>query len=104
MNFLDPDEWHDLAALEKEHEELTEELVKQLHHRLKPYFLRRIKSEVLQLPPKVSSRISRITVLHIVPERSHRSSLHDAFAEKRLSFHSEYDTTVFLPVQEVTYS
>ena len=53
MNFLDPTKWHDLEGLEKEHEELTEELVKQLHNRLKPYFLRRIKSEVLELPPKV---------------------------------------------------
>ncbi|KAG2159672.1 uncharacterized protein EDB93DRAFT_1111462 [Suillus bovinus] len=52
MNFLDPEEWSDLEALEKEHEELNEELVRQLHTRLKPYFLRRIKSEVLQLPPK----------------------------------------------------
>ncbi|KAH7881752.1 SNF2 family N-terminal domain-containing protein [Phlebopus sp. FC_14] len=52
MNFLDPDEWKDLANLEKEYEELSEELVRQLHSRLKPYFLRRIKSEVLQLPPK----------------------------------------------------
>ncbi|OAX44419.1 hypothetical protein K503DRAFT_765038 [Rhizopogon vinicolor AM-OR11-026] len=52
MNFLDPKEWSDLEALEKEHEELNEELVRQLHTRLKPYFLRRIKSEVLQLPPK----------------------------------------------------
>jgi SNF2 family DNA or RNA helicase len=57
MNFLDPEEWRDLEALEKEHEELTEDLVKQLHGRLKPYFLRRIKSEVLQLPPKVSLRL-----------------------------------------------
>lgn len=55
MNFLDPDEWNDLEALEKEHEELTEDLVKQLHERLRPYFLRRIKSEVLTLPPKVQS-------------------------------------------------
>ncbi|KAF8640689.1 hypothetical protein AX17_000345 [Amanita inopinata Kibby_2008] len=52
MNFLDPKEWHDLDALEKEYEELTEELVKQLHNRLRPYFLRRVKSEVLELPPK----------------------------------------------------
>ncbi|KAG6818079.1 hypothetical protein H0H87_009234 [Tephrocybe sp. NHM501043] len=52
MNFLDPNEWSDLEGLEKEHEELTEELVKQLHNRLRPYFLRRLKSEVLQLPPK----------------------------------------------------
>ncbi len=53
MNFLDPNEWDDLEVLEKEHEVLTEELVKQLHNRLRPYFLRRVKSEVLQLPPKV---------------------------------------------------
>ncbi|KAF9020320.1 hypothetical protein BDZ89DRAFT_1072318 [Hymenopellis radicata] len=52
MNFLDPDAWSDLAALEQEYEELTEELVKQLHERLRPYFLRRIKSQVLTLPPK----------------------------------------------------
>ena len=53
MNFLDPNEWDDLEALEKEHEELNEELIKSLHARLRPYFLRRLKSEVLQLPPKV---------------------------------------------------
>ncbi|KAF8167730.1 SNF2 family N-terminal domain-containing protein [Crassisporium funariophilum] len=52
MNFLDPEEWKDLEALEKQHEVLDEELVKQLHNRLRPYFLRRIKSEVLELPPK----------------------------------------------------
>ncbi|KAF8807753.1 hypothetical protein BYT27DRAFT_7189847 [Phlegmacium glaucopus] len=52
MNFLDPEKWTDLEGLEKEHEVLDEELVKQLHNRLRPYFLRRIKSEVLQLPPK----------------------------------------------------
>jgi hypothetical protein len=53
MNFLDPEEWNNLEALENEYDVLTEELVKQLHNRLRPYFLRRIKSEVLQLPPKV---------------------------------------------------
>lgn len=53
MNFLDPKKWKDLEALSKEYEELTDELVKELHTKLKPYFLRRIKSEVLQLPPKV---------------------------------------------------
>ncbi|KAK7680574.1 hypothetical protein QCA50_016356 [Cerrena zonata] len=52
MNFLDPNEWNDLENLAKEHEELTEESVKELHNRLRPYFLRRVKSEVLQLPPK----------------------------------------------------
>ncbi|PCH33925.1 hypothetical protein WOLCODRAFT_130070 [Wolfiporia cocos MD-104 SS10] len=52
MNFLDPGEWQDLDALSKQYEELSEESVKELHQKLKPYFLRRIKSEVLQLPPK----------------------------------------------------
>ncbi|KAI0048335.1 hypothetical protein FA95DRAFT_1517538 [Auriscalpium vulgare] len=52
MNFLDPDVWSDLEQLEKDHEELTEDLVKQLHARLKPYFLRRMKVQVLKLPPK----------------------------------------------------
>lgn len=54
MNFLDPEEWNDLEALEKQYQELDEELVKDLHNRLRPYFLRRVKSEVLELPPKVS--------------------------------------------------
>ena len=53
MNFLDPDHWDDLVVLSKYYEELTDEKVSELHSRLKPYFLRRIKSEVLQLPPKV---------------------------------------------------
>ncbi|KAI0785072.1 SNF2 family N-terminal domain-containing protein [Abortiporus biennis] len=52
MNFLDPSKWNDLDKLAREHEELTEDKVRELHVRLKPYFLRRIKSEVLQLPPK----------------------------------------------------
>jgi chromodomain-helicase-DNA-binding protein 4 len=53
MNFLDPEEWNDLEALEKQYQELDEELIKDLHNKLRPYFLRRIKSEVLELPPKV---------------------------------------------------
>ncbi|KAF5323433.1 hypothetical protein D9611_005738 [Ephemerocybe angulata] len=54
MNFLDPKEWNDLEGLEREHtqENLNEDMIKQLHSRLRPYFLRRIKSEVLDLPPK----------------------------------------------------
>ncbi|KAI6104072.1 SNF2 family DNA-dependent ATPase [Pisolithus croceorrhizus] len=52
MNFLDADQWNDLETLAKEYEVLNEDLVRQLHARLKPYFLRRIKSDVLQLPPK----------------------------------------------------
>ncbi|KAI0068286.1 hypothetical protein BV25DRAFT_1987089 [Artomyces pyxidatus] len=52
MNFLDPNEWADLEQLEKDHEELTPDLVSELHNRLRPYFLRRVKAEVLTLPPK----------------------------------------------------
>ncbi|KAJ7783591.1 SNF2 family DNA-dependent ATPase [Mycena maculata] len=52
MNFLDPDDWNDLEGLAQQHETLTEDLVKELHNRLRPYFLRRIKSQVLKLPPK----------------------------------------------------
>ena len=75
MNFLDPDEWTDLEGLSRQYEELTDELVADLHGRLKPYFLRRIKSEVLQLPPKVEYlvRCSAITTdVKVILERSHR--------------------------------
>ena len=53
MNFLDPGNWNDLAALEKRFKELDEDLVQELHEKLRPYFLRRVKAEVLKLPPKV---------------------------------------------------
>lgn len=53
MHFLDPSEWRDLKTLASEYEDLTEEKIKDLHNKLRPYFLRRVKSEVLQLPPKV---------------------------------------------------
>jgi chromodomain-helicase-DNA-binding protein 4 len=62
MNFLDPHAWNNLSELEREYENLTEERVKQLHDRLRPYFLRRIKSEVLQLPPKVWNTWSKTTL------------------------------------------
>lgn len=61
MNFLDPTKWNDLEALEKKYENLTEELLHELHdvssirftiqpqftdtlQSLKPYFLRRTKA------------------------------------------------------------
>ena len=53
MNFLDPDKWSDLEGLEREFVELDEERVKEMHERLRPYFLRRVKADVLDLPPKV---------------------------------------------------
>ncbi|CAE7060596.1 unnamed protein product [Rhizoctonia solani] len=54
MNFLDPQNWNNLDELEKEYdqENLTEELIARLHERLRPYFLRRQKAEVLDLPVK----------------------------------------------------
>ncbi|OCH94711.1 hypothetical protein OBBRIDRAFT_746991 [Obba rivulosa] len=52
MNFLDPAEWYDLKALSTEYEDLSEDKIKELHSKLRPYFLRRIKADVLDLPPK----------------------------------------------------
>ncbi len=57
MNFLDPSNWNNLDALEKRYELLTEDLVTELHGRLRPYFLRRVKAEVMkELPRKVCCR------------------------------------------------
>jgi len=53
MNFLDPSGWADLEQLEKQYQNLDENLVKELHAKLRPYFLRRNKCDVLDLPPKV---------------------------------------------------
>jgi chromodomain-helicase-DNA-binding protein 4 len=102
MNFLEPEEWQDLEKLEKEYEELTEELVKQLHQRLRPYFLRRTKGEVLQLPPKVRDLASDVEMCYhnavsISLERSHRPSIHDSFAERSLSVNSEYARRTRVP-------
>ncbi|KAH7106747.1 SNF2 family N-terminal domain-containing protein [Auriculariales sp. MPI-PUGE-AT-0066] len=52
MNFLDPVEWDDLPALEAQFQDLNEQLLAELHDKLKPYFLRRTKAGVLTLPPK----------------------------------------------------
>ncbi len=54
MNFLDPEQWKDLAELEKQHEVLDEELIKQLHARLRlltSYGALKVKS--LSCHPKV---------------------------------------------------
>jgi SNF2 family DNA or RNA helicase len=52
---LDPVAWDKVDKLADDYkdEELTEERIRELHEKLRPYFLRRIKSEVLKLPPKV---------------------------------------------------
>jgi SNF2 family DNA or RNA helicase len=79
MNFLDPSEWDDLERLEDEYEELDEDLIKQLHERLRPYFLRRAKSQVLKLPPKVPYTYvqSFRTHAHWILERGHRAYIYD---------------------------
>ncbi|WVN90608.1 uncharacterized protein L203_105849 [Cryptococcus depauperatus CBS 7841] len=53
LNFLDPLEFSDLDTIEEEYEDLTEVKVQKLHQMIKPYILRRIKADVLNLPPKV---------------------------------------------------
>ena len=63
MNFLDPDNWNDLEALENKYQELNEALIKDLHNKLRPYFLRRVKSEVLELPPKVDLCVSLLNLV-----------------------------------------
>ncbi|PWN49331.1 hypothetical protein IE53DRAFT_380642 [Violaceomyces palustris] len=53
LNWLQPGgEWKEIKELKKRYEVLTPELIEELQPRLKPYFLRRIKAEVLDLPPK----------------------------------------------------
>ncbi|EPX74321.1 SHREC complex subunit Mit1 [Schizosaccharomyces octosporus yFS286] len=53
LQFLTPDKI-DASELEREYEHIDEEKVIELHQMLKPFFLRRVKEEVLErLPPKV---------------------------------------------------
>jgi chromodomain-helicase-DNA-binding protein 4 len=56
MYFLDPGEWSNLDKLEKHYAEMTEDLAKELREKIAPYMLRRRKEDVLDLPPKVSTR------------------------------------------------
>lgn len=60
MNFLDAENWNNLKELESEYAELDEEKVSELHNLLKPYFLRRVKADVMtDLPPKVCFSFSQ---------------------------------------------
>lgn len=93
MNFLDPMEWADLEGLEKEYAELDEESIKTLHNRLRPYFLRRIKSEVLQLPAKVCVLFLRMKASYLdhqsCLERGHCPCFYDAITKRGGSFDHE---------------
>ncbi|KAL7423006.1 hypothetical protein Q5752_002304 [Cryptotrichosporon argae] len=53
LNFLDADTFRALEDLEARFADLNEGLVQELHEMIKPYILRRIKADVLKLPPKV---------------------------------------------------
>lgn len=57
LNFLDQDNFKDLESMEQEYADLNEVKVQKLHQMIKPYILRRIKADVLNLPPKVRSSI-----------------------------------------------
>ncbi|EPY54316.1 SHREC complex subunit Mit1 [Schizosaccharomyces cryophilus OY26] len=57
LQFLNPKKI-DASELEKQYQDINEEKVKELHQMLKPFFLRRVKEEVLdKLPPKVEAII-----------------------------------------------
>ncbi|KAK8858701.1 hypothetical protein IAR55_002930 [Kwoniella newhampshirensis] len=53
LNFLDPSTFKDLWDLEQRFDNLNEGLIQELHEMIKPYILRRIKADVLKLPPKI---------------------------------------------------
>ena len=92
MNFLDPSEWDDLERLEHEYEELNEDLIKQLHERLRPYFLRRAKSQVLKLPPKVLriyNQSFEMSTYFSTVERGHRPYIHDKVTKGSLSVYTQ---------------
>lgn len=55
LNFLDQDSFKDLESMEQEYADLNEAKIQKLHQMIKPYILRRIKADVLNLPPKVRS-------------------------------------------------
>ncbi len=63
MHFLDPQEWNNLDELTQRFEELDDERVKDLHEMLRPYFLRRVKADVLKLPPKVRGINTNVQIL-----------------------------------------
>lgn len=61
LNFLDEAEFKHLDALEERFMDLNETLLTELHDMIKPYILRRIKADVLKLPPKVGSTLTCIS-------------------------------------------
>ncbi len=74
LNWLEPGgQWKDVKALESEYSVLKPEVIEELQKRLKPYFLRRLKKDVLDLPPKVELIVP--TSLRPIQKRIYRSIL-----------------------------
>ncbi|KAJ7673066.1 SNF2 family N-terminal domain-containing protein [Mycena polygramma] len=57
MNFLDPGKWADLEAIASNCQTLSHNQVLEMHNKLRAYFLRRTKTQVLELPAKVETTI-----------------------------------------------
>ena len=80
LNWLEPrGQWRDIKALNRKYEVLTKELIDELQPKLKPYFLRRLKSEVLDLPPKTELIVP--TSLRPIQKRIYRSILEHNIAD-----------------------
>ncbi|KAJ9476432.1 putative Chromo domain-containing protein 1 (putative) [Pseudozyma hubeiensis] len=74
LNWLEPGgQWKDVKALEAEYSVLKPEVIEELQKRLRPYFLRRLKKEVLDLPPKIELIVP--TSLRPIQKRIYRSIL-----------------------------
>ncbi len=74
LNWLEPGgQWKDVKALEAEYSALKPEVIEELQQRLRPYFLRRLKKEVLDLPPKIELMVP--TSLRPIQKRIYRSIL-----------------------------
>ncbi len=61
LQFIDPSEMN-AAALDEEFQELTQERVEQLHNKIRPYFLRRTKAQVLTFLPPMAQIIVPVSM------------------------------------------
>ena len=60
LQFLDPSV--NAATLEEEYAQLTEDKVRDLHNRIRPYFLRRTKAQVLSFLPPMAQIIVPVSM------------------------------------------
>ena len=75
-----------LEDLEMRFQFLNEGLVQELHEMIKPYILRRIKADVLKLPPKVCIQIPLKSdeTANTIPGRDYRTHLTHPASEARI--------------------